>query len=99
MSGMSKDDCCHLAQLIGGIRRATSTVKSTIAQIRSVNERYAGTCTEQLNDAGAKSLFQAWYWLDQATSTLELSVKKSREFLRASASLREIKPTPTQGGK
>ena len=89
MSGMSKDDCCHLAQLIGGIKRATSTVKNTIAQIRSIDERYAGDTIERLNEAGAKSLFQAWYWLDQATSTLELSVKKSREALRASASPRE----------
>lgn len=89
MSGMSKDDCCHLAQLIGGIKRATSTVKSTIAQISSIDERYAGDTIEQLNEAGVKCLRTAVYWLPQAIDVLELSVKKSREALRASASLRE----------
>ena len=81
--GMSKNDCDHLSQLIGGIKRAASTVKSTAMQILSVNERYAGTSTEQLNQAGVKCLVQARYWLEQATGTLELSVKKSRESLGA----------------
>ena len=79
--GMTKEDCDHLSQLIGGIKRASSTVKSAGGQILSVNERYAGTSTEQLNQAGVKCLVQARYWLEQATGTLELSVKKSRESL------------------
>ena len=79
--GMTKEDCAWLSQIVGGIKRATTTVKNAAAQIASLSCRYEGTDPEQFNDAGIRCLFQARYWLEQATETLAYLVKKSRESL------------------
>ena len=80
---MTREDCVGLSQLIGAVKRAKSTVTSSAGQIMAIGQKYAGTTDEMIAGAGVKSLFQARYWLEQATGTLELSVKKSRESLEA----------------
>lgn len=81
MNGMSKEDCTELSQLVGAVKRARSTIKSSSSQIFRISSHYAGTATEQLNAAGIKCLFQAEYWLNQAIDVLGLSLEKSRKSL------------------
>ena len=76
---MTQQDCTGLAQLIGAIKRAKSTVTSSAGQIQNIGSKYAGTTDAMIAEAGVKSLFQARYWMEQAIETLELSVRKSRE--------------------
>ncbi len=79
---MTKEDCTELSQLVGAVKRARATIKSSSAQIYRISSHYAGTATEQLNVAGIKCLFQAEYWLNQAIETLELSIRTSRKALK-----------------
>ena len=78
---MTKEDCTELSQLIGAVKRARSTIKSSAAQIYRLSSHYAGTSTEQINVAGVKSLLQSEYWLNQAIETLDISLRKCREAL------------------
>lgn len=73
---MTKEDTVDLSQLVGGLKRALSTIRSNQAQIFAIEQRYAGHSEEAILRAGGKSLMQGRYWLEQGIGTLEILKKK-----------------------